>query len=169
MLSSGIPYGDNVCQKALHKLQLNIFFSATVLRKNLEEENEYISFINKYRNSPFYEKPIKNNWYVLFNLQIDTQKILITKDPMDDWTAYFKDFCVEDYNLSTVQKDKQKLNDVCNWIIHSYIWALGNITNSPRISGFFVSSDRTKEECIHFILIEDWITILNHCAENAYL
>lgn len=169
MLSSNIPRNNDIYQKAIHKLELNILISATIVRKILETENEYFTFCNRYKNSPFFEKPVKNKWYVLFNLHINVLKIPLKNDLIDDWAAYFKDFCIEDYNISMPQTESQKLNDICNWIIHSYVWSLGDIKNNSCISGFFVSSDRTKENLSCYVLIDDWINVLKYCAEKAYL
>lgn len=169
MLSDGKLYSDVACQKGIHQLQLNIFISATIVRKILEEENEFNTFSNKYRNSPFYERPVKNHWFHLFNLRMNVLKVPLIGEIECAWTAYFKTFCIEHYAMPLQEKDEEKLNDICNWIIHSYVWHLGDIKKAKCISGFFVSSDRTKEECAYYVLIDDWISILKDCAEKAYL
>lgn len=51
---------------------------------------------------------------------------------------------------------KVKGKDVCNWLIHSYIFAF-EVGDHNTVESFFVSSDYDKNKVLYRILISDWI------------
>jgi len=115
-------------------------------------------------------KQVTNDFYVLFNFQITTYKLELKKEEIIDYyKTFFGDYCVKDYGLALNAKNSFLLKDVCNWIIHSYVWSLGDLQDERKISGFFVSSDRDKVKYCNYINIDDWAKALKHCAKNAYL
>jgi len=166
----GIFYGNKDYDIACHRLTQAIFISAAIIRKIVEEENEFLAIAKKYNNAFKENKQVTNDFYVLFNFQITTYKLELKKEEIIDYyKTFFGDYCVKDYGLALNAKNSFLLKDVCNWIIHSYVWSLGDLQDERKISGFFVSSDRDKVKYCNYINIDDWAKALKHCAKNAYL
>lgn len=52
------------------------------------------------------------------------------------------------------------LREICNSIVHSYVWALPRAKEKRCVQGILVSSDREKGEYLSYISLNDWIKIL---------
>lgn len=96
------------CNFAEHKLNRAILYSSIILRKVIEEQTE----ADKYArfSSP---KP-----------EILTAEISAVKYPyieIEDWTIRGR---VGTSNYGTGETVLVKAKDVCNWLIHSYVWSI---------------------------------------------
>ena len=167
LIDKGYKYSNTKMENARHKLSQLIFFSACIIRKMIEEENQGISAITKCQDmfpSDEYKDP--RRFFKLYN-----QSIKVRQMPLkDDSVNCFDDYCSEDYDFSTSQKTQYLVKNISNWIIHSYIWSLqNNIQNDNHIRGFVISSDydRTKFAC--YVDLKSWCEVLKYFAQNAYL
>jgi hypothetical protein len=72
------------------------------------------------------------------------------------------------FDLSTPVKEQLPLNNVCNVIIHSFIFtfALDFHGIQNKLGGFFIASDYTKDSELYFIKIEDYIQLLGKIVND---
>lgn len=159
-------WGDDQFQRAKHHLTKYIFMSASIVRKITEEEFEFINLIEDYNNDFPSEPPIKNKFHIVHAYQLKTSRFLLKESSKD---LYPQDFCIDDYDPTTIKKCNYPIKDISNWIIHSYVWWLGDLNQKERITGFFISSDRDKSKYENFISINEWVNAIKYCAENAHL
>lgn len=61
----------------------------------------------------------------------------------------------------------RKYNDVCNWLVHSYVWSISYSSDQKRFVGFLVASDRFKEKFVHFVSFDEWQKVLNVAINNG--
>lgn len=159
-------WGDDQFQRAQHHLAKYIFISASIVRKIVEEEFEFIDVINRYNDDFPGEPPITNKYLIVHTYQLKTSRFLLKKSSKD---LYFQDFCIDDYDPTTIKKCNYSIKDISNWIIHSYVWWLGDLEQKNLITGFFISSDYDKAKHENFISIEEWVDAVKYCAQNASL
>ena len=167
LIDKGYKYSYTEIERARHKLSQLIFFSACIIRKMIEEENQGILAIEKCQEMfPSNEYKDPRCFFKLYN-----QSIAVYQTPLkDDSVNCFDDYCSEDYDFSVSHKSQQLVKNISNWIIHSYIWGLQNCDpNDNHIRGFVISSDydRTKFAC--YVNLKSWCKVLQYCAEYAYL
>lgn len=82
----------------------------------------------------------------------------------DGWTVRGK-LCAADYGKGTDISLRTK--DVCNWLIHSYVWGVAHYTNEKKYAGFLVASDYDKEKFVHFISFDEWVKLIKFVVEDA--
>ena len=165
LFSQNYHYGDSEVDIANHKLNQSIFFSATIIRKIVEEENEFYASIAKY-NSAFEDKLCpQKNFHIVHSYQIKSIKYSLKHESQN----YFEDYCIEDYDFSAANKQSHLIKDISNWIIHSYVWTLDYNKNTKQINGFFISSDYDKSKYVNYIAIQDWVDSVLYCAKHAWL
>lgn len=59
------------------------------------------------------------------------------------------------------------VKDVCNWLLHSYVWSLAWDSDKKSYAGFFVASDFDREKYVHAIHFTDWQTVLKLCIDES--
>ncbi|MBP3665050.1 MAG: hypothetical protein J6J03_07815 [Tyzzerella sp.] len=170
-LSNGKLWGSQEIQEMHHKISKEIFFSAAIIRKIIEEENAFFSNAKRYNKSVWKAPEAPNltgdDVYSLYALQVPTIKFSI-KNVEDDFAVFWGDYSIEDYDLTTGKKETLLLKDISNMIIHSYIWNLGNINANNSVSGFFVSSDFDKAKSVNYVSLEIWSQLIKRCVDDAY-
>lgn len=132
------------CNFAEHQLSRAILYSSIILRKVIEEQTE----ADKYARFP------------LQTPEILTAEITAVKYPYiekEDWTIRGK---IGASNYSTGETVFIKARDVCNWLIHSYVWGIVHYFDQRGYAGFFVASDRDKEKFVHYISFDEWRKVL---------
>ena len=55
--------------------------------------------------------------------------------------------------------------DICNWLIHSYIFCLSFEENGP-VTGIYVSSDYDRNKYLYEIELKSWLDYLNYVAKD---
>lgn len=132
---------------AEHQLNRAILYSATILRKVIEDETEA-------------EKITKKTTILLPKQETIHTSLSATKYPYigeEGWAIRSK-LCASDYVVGQTVSIKAK--DVCNWLIHSYVWSLVYHSNRTGVKGFLVASDFDKEKFLHFVSFDEWQKIL---------
>lgn len=128
---------------AEHQLNRAILYSATILRKLIEDETE--------------AEEIASAVGISLPKQETTHAILTaTKYPYtaeEGWTVR-SIFRTGDYGPGNTVSLKSKA--VCNWLIHSCIWSLVQTPKGKCYSGFLVASDFDREKHIHFVSFDEW-------------
>ncbi|MDA8576141.1 hypothetical protein N9L24_03765 [Candidatus Marinamargulisbacteria bacterium] len=70
----------------------------------------------------------------------------------------------EQYNFDKKDEEKLKIRDVCNQIIHSYIFQL--VGYRSKIFYVFFNSDHQKNECLFKLKIKDFLKVVEKFANN---
>lgn len=167
LIMQGVGYQQSEFAKAEHQLTQSIFYSACIVRKIIEEENEAIRGIARCTDMFPTEKP--NNCYEHYKLHCKT--IRAYQMPLKvDAANCFDDYCHEDYDFSKAKETQHDIKSISNWIMHSYVWFLGSIVAEDQcVYGFIISSDYDKAKYSCYIPIDGWCCMLKYAAENAYL
>jgi len=73
----------------------------------------------------------------------------------------------ESHNLDHFQKKTVKGKDVCNWLIHSYIFNFVWNENTQISEGFFVASDFDRNKLLYYVGINDWIDYMDFIVTDS--
>ena len=144
---------------AEHRLNRAILYSATILRKIIEDETEAVAILKKNGAKP--PHPMLPH-----KLLVET-KLPAIRYPytgQEGWSLRSK-LCPEDYGSGT--KVELTVKDVCNWLLHSYVWNLAWDSDKKSYAGFFVASDFDREKYVHAIHFSDWQTVLKLCLDES--
>lgn len=140
---------------AEHQLNRAILYSATILRKLIEDETE--------------AKEIAKTAGLSLAKQKTTHAMLMaTRYPYTaekGWTVRGI-FRTGDYGPGNTVSLKSK--DVCNWLIHSCIWSLAKNATRKCYSGFLVASDFDREKFIHFITFDEWQRLIKLAIATVF-
>lgn len=60
-----------------------------------------------------------------------------------------------------------KAKDVCNWLLHSYVWDVARNEDRKNFAVFLVASDFDKVKFVHFIPFEEWQKLIADVIQNA--
>lgn len=137
-----------------HRLNRAVLYSATILRKIIEDEIE-AEDIAKEANIPL---PKLKTTHAILNA------IKYPYVGEEGW-AIRSSLCASNYGKG--QDVCVKAKDVCNWLLHSYVWGVARDANTKRFVGFLVASDFDKEKFIHFISLAEWNDLLKLVIENG--
>lgn len=131
-----------------HQLNRAVLYSATVLRKTIEDEIEA-------------EKVAKEQNWTLPECKIMRCEISATKYPYtdEDGWAFRGKICVSSYGEG--QAALLKVKDVCNWLLHSYVWGVAGYADQKGFAGFLVASDFDKEKFVHFVSFDEWQKVID--------
>ena len=55
--------------------------------------------------------------------------------------------------------------DICNWLIHSYVFFFTYDTNE-RIDGFYVSSDYDRNKVLYWVALKEWIAYMEFVGKD---
>ena len=70
------------------------------------------------------------------------------------------------YDLTSSEKTVLPLTDICNQIIHSWIWGFAANEEGSGLGGIFVSSDHKRKKLLHFLPIESVIDLFRSAGEE---
>ena len=60
-----------------------------------------------------------------------------------------------------------KVKDVCNWLLHSYVWGVAGYADQKGFAGFLVASDFDKEKFVHFVSFGEWQKVIDAAIKNG--
>ena len=69
------------------------------------------------------------------------------------------------HDWETVMSKTVRAKDVCNWLIHSYIFCLP-IDDSGTINSFFVTSDYDRNKILYEVSINEWIDYMDFISKD---
>ena len=141
---------------AEHRLNRAILYSAAILRKIIEEEREAEKLFRKRGETIPHKLLSQTTLPAIRYPHTDTENIF-----------YRGKLFPEDYGEG--ERVELTVQDVCNQLIHSYVWSLAMSADKKSYAGFFVASDRSKESCVHAIHFSDWQEILKLCMEESII
>ena len=93
--------------------------------------------------------------------------ISATKYPYtdEDGWAFRGKICVSSYGEG--QAASLKVKDVCNWLLHSYVWGVAGYEDQKGFAGFLVASDFDKEKFVHFVSFDEWQKVIDAAIKNG--
>ena len=93
--------------------------------------------------------------------------ISATKYPYtdEDGWAFRGKICVSSYGEG--QAASLKVKDVCNWLLHSYVWGVAGYADQKGFAGFLVASDFDKEKFVHFVSFDEWQKVIDAAIKNG--
>lgn len=141
---------------AEHRLNRAVLYSATILRKIIENEAEAEAIAKK--------EGIALPKQTTVHSALEAIKYPYTGE--EGWTIRSK-LCASDYGKG--QTVCIKVKDVCNWLLHSYLWGVARNEDRKNFAGFLVASDFDKEKFVHFISFEEWNALLKVVMKNSIL
>ena len=127
---------DTVIEKA-------VFYSAFIIRKLIDCKVKISDEVDTYKFTLKGFRPRKN---------VD----LMHRWPDEnthDW----------DHKVTTFTKLGR---DVCNWLIHSYVFFFG-CDEDGTVDSFFVSSDVDRNKMLYRIELKDWITYMEFVGNDS--
>lgn len=137
-----------------HKLSRAVLYSATILRKAIEDEDDAEHFSKKHDYS-FSENKLKNSTIAATKYPYNGEKDCIIKGEL----------CAENYGKGQVVNPTVK--EVCNWLLHSYVWDVVGYSHQKGYAGFLIVSDYDKEKFLHFVSFDDWQKTLTAVIEKG--
>lgn len=69
------------------------------------------------------------------------------------------------YNWDHERSYTKSGNEICNWLIHSYIFFFG-YDKSGKIDSFYVSSERDKNKLLYRIELKDWLSYMEFVSSD---
>lgn len=145
----------SACNKyAEHQLNRAILYSATILRKAIEDETEAENIVNEHKLPP-----IKRN---IMHVTVSAIKYPYTDD--EGW-AFRGKILPSSYGKG--QAASLKVKDVCNWLLHSYVWGVAGYPKQKGYAGFLVASDYDKEKFVHYVSFDEWQKVISIAIENG--
>ena len=139
---------------AAHRLNRAILYSAAILRKIIEDEREAEKLFRKRGDTIPHKLLLNAKLPAIRYPHIDGEKLF-----------YRGKLFHEDYGEG--ERVELTVQEVCNQLIHSYVWSLACESGKKSYAGFFVASDRSKETHVHAIHFSDWQEILKLCTEES--
>ena len=127
---------------AKHNLTRSVLYSAVIIRKLIDNDN--------------------NNE---INLKVPSSLNCTRYPYVGDFELMVpgKIWC-EDYDKG--ENAIIEVKDVCNQIIHSYLWDIAHLYTSKKFYGFFVASDFNREKFINLISFDEWASMLKSIVNS---
>ena len=126
----------------------DLLYSAIILRKLVEDDaiakKEINSIRKEYPNFPMPLLKSLNVTVPVLSFEYVGEESIIQR------------VCTDDYK--NAKKEEKNIKDICNWIIHSYVWRV-----TLGASGFIVASDYDKSKTAYFVDLDDYIKALKDC------
>lgn len=141
---------------AEHQLNCAILYSATILRKIIEDEIEA-------------EEIAKTAGYLLPKQETTHAILAAIKYPYIAEEGWSVRGVFRTGNYGPGESVSLKSKDVCNWIIHSCIWRLAQTSEWRGYSGFLVASDFDREKYIYFISFTEWRGLIKLAVAHGAL
>lgn len=138
------------CGWTKHQLSKWILFSAVMVRKiNEAEKRENDDLEELQEDGKFLWMPLDQQ---ITNVKV---RIYAREDVLDD----------NHFGRHQLKNEMVDISTICNKIIHDQDWIFWNDSNTNRVKGFAVSSQKGNAQ--YLISIKDWIKILLLC-KNFY-
>ncbi|MGW5613605.1 hypothetical protein [Streptomyces sp. NPDC003877] len=70
------------------------------------------------------------------------------------------------YDLEKGRDVELSLTNLCNQVIHSWVWGFASGGNGIGLDGVFVSSDRKRRKCLYFLSIDILVDLFRSVGEE---
>lgn len=128
--------------RAYTTIEKAIFYSAFIIRKLIDCKVKVSDEVDEYIFHLKCTRPIKN---------------------VDLFHRWPNDNC---YNLEVEEERTKSGTDICNWLIHSYVFFLSYGENGT-IDGFYVSSDFDRNKALYRIELNDWLAYIEFVGKDS--
>ena len=135
-----------------HRISREILYSSVVVRKIVDDCKEARSFSRQHKQK---EPPLE---------------VMRYRAPLKEYSYTGDDFVtyrvsVEDYDYSKAKDIKMDLDQLCNKVIHSYVWSV--VYSGKDVHGVVFASDKEKTDKLYLLKLSDWIDMLQYCIDEA--
>lgn len=128
------------------------------MRKMFEDEKEVDTIYNR---GEITHRPA---------LKILDCKALVKEYPFTGDKSFIIDRPVpENYEGGEIKIVELKLNELCNQILHSFIWAVVYSSDLSEACGLMFASNNYKDKKLYVLDLDEWIKVLEYCIENNTL
>ena len=127
--------------RAYTVLEKAIFYSAFIIRKLIDCKTKVSDDVDAYKLVLTGIRPCKNI----------------------DWMHRWPD--EDNYDWDHVTSYTKSGEEVCNWLIHSYVFFFG-FDGSGKIDSFYVSSDFDRNKLLYRIELKDWISYMEFVGSD---
>ncbi len=139
-----------------HKINKELIYSTIIMRKIWEDDKIFVERIKKISS-----KKIDTE---ILNYQVPIAKY----NHIDDEKLFsYGMFLICDYDAKNCEFIHLPLNQVCNQIIHSYVWSIIHNSAKKQIYGAIFASDNYKETGAYLLKIDDWIETINFVVSKC--
>lgn len=122
-------------------LEKAVFYSAFIIRKLIDCHGKLSDDADDYEIETEKRKPIKEI------------------NGLNRWLDF------ENYDWDHFNREKVKGKDICNWLIHSYIFRF-DFNTDGYVKGFFVSSDYDRNKYLYYFRIEAWLNYMSFISSD---
>ena len=126
---------DHHFDSTYFKVERALLYSATIIRILIESQ-KLSDDVDRYKILISVNKPIKNI------------------DRLHRWLDE------NEYNWDNTTQKEVYGKDICNWIIHSYVFSL-LFDVDDIVIGFLVSSDYDRNKAIYTISLDEWLKFID--------
>ena len=138
-----------------HQINKNVLYSAVIARKIYEDDIHY-------------KKEADKSGFKLPEQPLLDYRIQVTEFPFIGDETFIIERVIPD-NYSTGKENNNYLaKDICNYIIHSFVWAVAKYENSDK-TVFCVASDKMKTRSLFAVTVDEWIRYLKACIEYSVI
>ena len=127
-------------ERAYTVLEKSIFYSAFIVRKLLDCKSKLSDDADKY--------------------SLNVQELA----PLKTINFFNSHRIDQNYNWEKTRNATISGRDICNYLIHSYIFQFIYCDNPRLITSFIVASDRIKDRFLYMVQFEEWLKYLNFIA-----
>ena len=129
--------------RAYTVIEKAIFYSAFITRKLIDCKGKVSDEVDKYKFHLKGVRPVK--------------EINLMHRWLDD----------DSHNWGHEETYTKPGADVCNWLIHSYVFFLSYDENGV-VDGFYVSSDYDKNKVLYRIELKDWLAYMDFVGKEIW-
>lgn len=133
----------NSYDRAYTVLEKSVFYSAFIIRKLLDCRSKLSDEAESY------------------SLCVDVYKSLKKVHLFRNWPDE------QSHDWDHPWKETVNGRDICNWLIHSYIFGFEfDKEEDGIVEGFFLSSDRYRNKSLYYVKICDWLAYIEFVAND---
>lgn len=152
---------------AEHKVNQGLLYSAVIIRKIVEDEKDgeevYKNWLKHLDSEEILEKPSKPKFATMSRI------VSVARYAHIDGEKFFMNskLFLSDYDTKHADHIELPLSQMCNQLIHSYVWGVVHNSEHNQIFGILVASDNFMKKEMYLLKIEDWIDTIRYVIDNS--
>lgn len=150
-----------------HKVNQGLLYSAVIIRKIVEDEKDgeeiYKNWMKHLDSEEIDEKPSKPKFATMSRI------VSVARYAHIDGEKFFMNskLFLSDYDAKHAEHIELPLSQMCNQLIHSYVWGIAYSSEGKKIYGIMTASDKFKEKEVYLLKIDDWIDAIRFVIDNS--
>lgn len=141
---------------AEHKVNQGLLYSAVIIRKIVEDEKDAKAYFDERHSTEQYLKTLFYDVPVLKYHHIDEDKFFMNSK-----------LFLSDYDTKNAEEGVLPLDQICNQLIHSYVWGIIHSSTRKQIYGVMMASDHFMKTEAYLLKIDDWIDAIRFVIDNS--